>query len=159
MQIVWKETRHIIGVSGFAAVGSLELYVVPLVRAGRWVVEVDDAITCKQLACDDAFMGTFDEAKARAVVLGLGTLSPWVEIARAQGAAQEREKTLATISELIAQEQRIVSAARRNAETARARGNRFGVERFDTRALAAEDRIANLNKLVVAIRERKDSAP
>lgn len=158
MQIVWKETHPTLGVSGFAAVGSLELYVVPL-RAGLWAVSVDDANTGKALACDDEFRGTFDEAKARAVALGLGTLSPWVEIARAQGAAQEREKTLATISELIAQEQRIVSAARRNAETASAGGNRFGVERFDTRALAAEDRIVNLNKLVVAIRARKDGAP
>ena len=132
MQIVWKETSHILGVSGFAAVGSLELYVVPLARAGRWVVAVDDASTRKELACDDAFMGTFDEAKARAVALGLGTLSPWVEIARAEGAAQEREWVLAASARLIAREQIAYSDA---------------------------DRIAVIGELVAAIRERKDGAP
>ena len=99
MLIKWKEKHPTLGVSGFAAVGSLELYVVPL-RAGLWAISVDDANTGKALASDDEFSGTFDEAKARAIALGLGTLSPWVEIARAEGAAQEREVCLSELRKL-----------------------------------------------------------
>lgn len=79
---------------------------------------------------------------------------PAIDAARAEGAAEERERTLAAIAELIAQEQRVSGAARRNAETARRCNNQFGTERFEERERGAEACVDTLNRLVVRIRTR-----
>lgn len=159
MKIEWEET-HGADVRVHAVAGPLGLLVVgDSLGAERWSVCVFDSDSSEEWARDDEFVGTLDEAKARAVALGLGTLSPWVEIARAEGAAQEREACLAVLAEAIAEDRNVKADWDRRCDLAASQGDRDRVAFWGNKSARVDDRLRLLVHIEEQIRARgKDGA-